>query len=181
MIINSNGVNRDTNTMRTDAEIAQIVNLLTENMLGRTLLKSFTINKSVNTVENIEVGTFDLDDNSMFEYHSIMIEFTGAWSMTASATGTAYCYLELRSDSGSSIYVGYMSADGGTTTNLNNVRLILTGSNPNRATGIYRRTFASGSMGIEFNGAFSGSLRFMPSNSPTNISVNGTVNIYGIK
>lgn len=181
MIINSSGVNRDTNTMRSDAEIINLIKLNTANMLTRTLLKSMAVNKSISVTENIDIGTFDFDDASMFEYTALVFEFVGTWSMTASSSGSAYCRFELLTDSDDSMTLGYMSADRNTTTTINNIRVELVGVYPDRTTAGYIRTFSSGDMLVVFDGTFSGYLRFSPSNSPANITINGTVNIYGIK
>lgn len=181
MIINANGVNVDTNTMRTNQEIAQITSVLTENMMTRTLLKSFTVNQSVNVPGDIEIGTFDFNDSDMFKYSSLLIEFIGTWSLSASSSGTAYCSLSMYSDSGDSVTVGYMSADKNTTATVSELRVTLDGTFPDRRTSNYARTFVSGEAGIVFDGTFSGYVLVDPSNSPTNISINGTINIYGIK
>lgn len=180
MIINSNGVNIDTNTMRTNTEIAQIVNLLIENDVKKTQLLSFTVNQSVNTTQATTLSTFDFNDDLMFSYSMLLFEFVGTWSMTA-GTGTTYCYFEMLSDSGSSVTLGYMSADKNTTTTVRDFRVLLQGTNPNRGSSKYTRSFVFGNTGIEFDGTFSGLVRVQPSNSPTSVKVNGTIKIYGIK
>ncbi len=181
MIINSNGVNIDTDTKRSDAEIINLIKSNTSNMMTRTLLKSFPVNKSINITDIIQIGTFDLNDASMFVYSSLLIEFIGTWSLSASSSGTSYCSCEMFSDSGDSVTVGYMSADKNTTSTVSEFRTCLDGTFPDRATGSYVRTFVNGDTGIEFDGTFSGYVQLTPSNSPTNVSINGTLNIYGIK
>ena len=180
MIINSNGVNIDTNTMRTDSEIINLIKNNTVNMITRTSLKSFTVNQSVNTTQPTTLGTFDFNDDLMFEYHSIMIEFVGTLSMTA-GTSNSSCYFDMLSDSGDSLTIGYLSVDKNTTKTLSNIRVLLQGTNPNFSSSKYKRTFLFGNEGIEFDGTFSGLVRVQPSNSPTSVKMNGTINIYGIK
>lgn len=181
MIINVNGVNVDTNTMRSDSEIRSLITTNTSNMMTRTLLKSFTVNQSYATGQVTQIGTFDFADSSMYEYVALVIELVGTMSLTASSSGTCYFYLEMLSDSGDSFTIAYLSADKNTTTTVSNARVILQGTTPERTTGVYRRSFVTGDMGIEFDGTFSGLVRVQPSNSPSSVRVNGTLNIYGIK
>ena len=182
MIINSNGVNIDTNTntMRTDSEIINLIKNNTVNMMTRTLLKSFTVNQSVNTTQATTLGTFDFNDDLMFEYHSIVIEFIGSLSMTA-GTSASNCYFEILSDSGDSLTIGYLLVDKNTTKTLSNIRVLLQGTNPNLSSSKYTRSFVFGNEGLQFDGTFSGLVRVQPSNSPTSVKMNGTINIYGIK
>lgn len=181
MIINSNGVNIDTNTQRSDAEIINLIKLNISNVMTRTLLKSFSVNKSVSTAEIVQIGTFDFNDLDMLKYTSLVVEFIGTWSLSASSSGTAYCSLSMYSDSGDSVTVAYMSADKNTTSTVSEFRIVLDGTFPDKRTSDFARTFVSGDAGIEFDGTFSGYVRLDPSNSPTKVSINGTLNIYGIK
>ena len=181
MIINANGVNVDTNTMRTNSEINSLIDSKISTMMTRTLLKSFTVNQSFATDQVTQIGTFDFTDSLMYEYHSLMIELVGTMTLTASSSGTCYCYLELFSDSNNWARIIYMSADRSSTTTVTNARVIFQGTTPERTTSVHRRSFVSGDEGIEFDGTFSGLVRVQPSNSPTSVRVNGTVNIYGIK
>ena len=180
MIINSNGVNIDTNTMRSNAEIAQIVNLLTENSVKKTQLLSVTVNQNYVTTSTTTLKTFDFNDDDMFAYSALMFEFVGTWKMTA-GTSEAYCAISMISDSGGMVTLGYMSADKNTTTTVKDIRSVLTGISQYRTTSKYTRSFVCGNEGIEFDGTFSGYLYVSPSNSPTNVNINGTIKIYGIK
>ncbi len=180
MIINVNSVNKDTNTMRTNTEINNLIDTRTVNDIKKTQLLTFTLNQSLSTTSTATLGTFDFNDDLMFSYSALLFEFVGTWSMTA-GTGTVYCYFEMLSDSGSSVTLAYMSADKNTTTTVRDFRVLLQGTNPNRGSSKYTRSFVFGNTGIEFDGTFSGLVRVQPSNSPTSIKVNGTINIYGIK
>lgn len=164
--------------MRTDLEISNIVNALTANAIEKTRLASFPVN--INSIDGSVVGTFDFDDEYMFEFTSLMVEFVGTWSMTA-GTGDSYCNLVLESDSGDDVYIATMSAERNATTTIRNVRTMFEGAYPERSTDGYRRSFTTGDIGIEFDGAFSGAVKLSPSNAPTSVSMVGTVNIYGIK
>ena len=180
MIINSNGVNVDTNTMRSNNEIIAIVNALIENSVKKTQLLSFSVNQNYTSSGATTLKTFDFNDDEMFSYSALMFEFVGTWKMTA-GTSTAYCSIEMISDSGSAVTLGYMSADKNTTTTVKDIRSVLAGISQYRSTAKYTRSFVCGNEGIEFDGTFSGYLRVSPSNSPTNVSINGTIKIYGIK
>ena len=181
LIINVNGVNVDTNTMRTDAEIANLVKINTTNMMTRTKLKGFSVNWNLASSTSNQLGIFDFTDSSMFEYTSLMIEFIGTWSLTAGSSGTSYCTFEMISDSGDAVSIGYMAADRSTTTTISNIRMLLNGTNSYRATSKYNRVFLVGDTGIEFDGTFSGQIGLSPSNAPASVIMNGTINIYGIK
>ena len=166
--------------MRTNAEIAQIINLLTENNVKKTQLLSFTVNQNLSTTGLATLKEFDFNDDDMFSYSALMFEFVGEWTMTAGAS-TAYCSIDMMSDSGDTVTLGYMSADRNTTTKVKDIRTVLTGIGQYRTTEKYTRSFVCGNVGIEFDGAFSGNIYVSPSNSPANVNINGTMRVYGIK
>ena len=180
MIINSNGVNIDTNTQRTNNEINNLIDTRIANDIKKTQLLSFSVNQSYTSSGATTLKTFDFNDDEMFSYSALMFEFVGTWKMTA-GTSTAYCAIDMISDSGGEVALGYMSADKNTTTTVKDIRSVLAGISQYRSTAKYTRSFVCGNEGIEFDGTFSGYLRVSPSNSPTNVSINGTIKIYGIK
>lgn len=184
MIINVNGVNVDTNTMRTDAEINALIDSKTANMDRKTLIGTVAINATA-TSTSTDVP-FSINNDAMINYKSLLFVFSGTMRMTASSTQTSFLYFRIRPTGSSEGYFINLSADRGKTCELSNAQLLMNGSNLYKTvktdgSTVYERTYSDGVYNFEFKEGLSGLLSVMPSNSPSSVYVNGTVNIYGIK
>ena len=186
MIINANGVNVDTNTQRTDSEIRSLIATNTSNMMTRTLLKTLNVNQTVNqTPWNVSFGTFTLSDNDVLLYNQLIVEFTGTLQAIASSTEGGL-YLEIVSGS-DKVSVADVRAYANYPNTLNGFSTILRGGYITKtrissgATTVSRPySVGTSSASILMNGSQL-SFKLSGVNNIGTASINGTINIYGIK
>ena len=186
MIINANGVNRDTNTMRTDAEIINLIKNNTVNMTTRTLLKTLTVNQNITqTSWNTTFGGFTLSESQVLEYGSLYIEFKGSISMSSN-NGNGGVDFELINGDGE-ILLAVVDVYANYPTTLSDFSVLLSGSTVSKrrsstgATTTYRSYGMYGSSGsVSMNGSQC-SFKLSGYNNIGSGSINGTINIYGVK
>ena len=171
--------------MRTNNEIINLIKNNTVNMTTRTLLKTLTVNQNITqTSWEISFGEFTLSESQVLEYSSLYIEFKGSISMSASSgNGGVYFYMVNGTTEMTlvklDVYQNYP-------TTLSNFSLVLQGGSISKTRTSTGATTTSRSYGF-FNGggvSMSGSqcsFKLSGYNSIGSGSINGTINIYGIK
>lgn len=179
MIINANGVNVDTNTMRTNSEI---INLINSNSMTKTLLRTLNVSS---TSTSSRFGEFTLTSANVREYTQLYITFNGNIS-TTSASGSAG--INFRIWSGESyVTLARLEAYPNYPATLYDFSILLEGGSLNEVRTSNGTTTTSRSYGVNnINGVLTlngsqCSFSMSALNSVGNVSINGTIYIYGIK
>ena len=186
MIINANGVNVDTNTQRTDSEIVNLITTNTSNMMTRTLLKTVNVNQTLNQSPfSATFGGFTLSETQALEYALLYVEFKGTIQVTSTGGNGGLDFEIVNGTNEGSL--ARIEAYANYPTTLNNFSTLLIGGSITRTrsssggttTSRFYNSGVSGG-GVSINGSQI-SFKLTGYNGIGNSSINGTINIYGIK